>query len=310
MRAAFIRALTRLAERDERIFLLSADTGFHALDDFKGRFPRRFLNVGISEEAMIGLAAGLALEGFQVFAYGIAPFVTYRCLEQIRIDLCLHGLCVKIVGVGAGFTYGPEGATHHAFEDVGVLSALPHLTVLCPGDPAEAEVLTGLSVSWKGPAYIRLGKSGEPYVYKSQPDLCIGKAHCIRPGKGIAVLGTGTALPLALEVVERLLGKGIEAELWSFHTLKPFDCEAVEEVASRCALLVTIEEHGPFGGLRSRVAEVLACKGLGATLLAFSAQDQFVRHAATRDTIRLNQGLSGDAILEKVLAHWRRAVVV
>ncbi len=300
MRSAFIRALTEAAEQDDRIFLVTADTGFHALDEFRARFPARFLNAGISEAAMIGVAAGLALEGFQVFAYGIAPFVTLRCLEQIRVDLCFQGLPVRVVGVGAGLTYGPEGATHHAVDDVGVLSALPGMAVVCPGDPAETEALTRACLQWPGPVYLRLGKSGEPLVHTGPAGVVIGRGTRLRAGTGVAVLASGTLLPAAAGAVERLVARGLDPEWWSLHTIKPFDAEAVADVASRCGLLVTVEEHGPHGGLASRVAEVIAERGSGARLLRFSTRDEFVRRAGGREALRAGHGLTADAIAAEV----------
>lgn len=309
MRTAFVRAVTEAAEHDERVFLITADTGFHVLDDFRKRFPGRFLNAGIAEAAMIGVAAGLALEGFLVFAYGIAPFVTLRCLEHIRVDLCLHGLPVRVVGVGAGLTYGPEGATHHATDDVGALSALPGMTVLCPGDPVETEFLVRASLSWPGPVYLRLGKSGEPVVHERPVAAVIGRGIRLRAGKSVAVLGSGTALAVAAKAVERLVGRGLEPELWSMHTLKPFDAEAIEDVASRCTLLVTVEEHGPFGGLASRVAEVIAQRGLSTRLLMCATGDEFVSFAAGRDALRGRYGLTPETIATRVMAALDRGKV-
>ncbi len=300
--AAFVRALTAAAERDDRVFLLTADTGFHALDEFRARFPRRFLNAGVAEGAMIGVAAGLALEGFRVFAYGIAPFVTLRCLEQIRVDLCFQGLPVTIVGVGAGLTYGPEGATHHATDDVGALAALPGMAVTCPGDPAETEALVRASLKWQGPLYLRLGKSGEPAVHRGPVDAVIGRGIRLRAGRVVAVLASGTALPVAAGAVDRLTALGLEPEWWSLHTLKPFDAEAVVDAAARCGLLVSVEEHGPYGGLASRVAEVLAGRGLSARLLAVHVPDEFVGFAASREALRARCGLTPEAVAKRVLA--------
>ncbi len=301
MRSAFLRALTDSAARDDRVFLLTADTGFHVLDDFRARFPGRFLNAGISEAAMIGVAAGLALEGYQVFAYGIAPFVTLRCLEQIRVDLCFQRLPVRVVGVGAGLTYGPEGATHHATDDVGALTALPEMTVVCPGDPAETEALTRASLQWPGPLYLRLGKSGEPSVHAGEVAVAIGRGTRLRRGRDVAIFASGTALPVAAGAVERLVGCGLDPEWWSLHTLKPFDAGAVADAASRCGLLVTVEEHGPYGGLASRVAEVVAGRGTRARLLRFSTGDAFTRHAGGREALRAGHGLTPEAVATGVL---------
>ena len=176
MRKAFVNKLTQLVNKNKDIYLLTGDLGFSVFDEFKNNFHDNYLNVGVSESNMIGMAAGLALAGKQVFVYSIIPFVTLRCLEQIRNDLCYQRLPVKIIGVGEGLSYGTAGATHHALEDIAIMSALPEMTVIAPGDPKEVECAVANSLELKGPCYIRLGKTGEPILHKKGFSFEIGKA--------------------------------------------------------------------------------------------------------------------------------------
>src|SRR5271168_2577576 len=176
MRTAFFRALADLAERDERVNLIVGDIGFGVTENFARRFPQRFLNVGVAEQNMTGIAAGLALSGKIVFTYSIANFPILRCLEQVRNDVCYHNANVKIVAVGGGLAYGSLGATHHATEDLAIMRSLPRMTVIAPGDPFEAEAATRAVAAHSGPCYLRLGRAGEPAIHKSEVEFQIGKA--------------------------------------------------------------------------------------------------------------------------------------
>ena len=179
MRNAFIRGLTALAERDDRVVFLTGDLGYKLFDNFAERFPGRFLNAGVAEQNMVGVAAGLALEGFRPFVYSIATFATLRCLEQIRDDVCYNGLAVTVVGVGGGFSYGANGPTHHATEDLAVMRALPNMTVVAPGDPVEAEL--AVAALPDAPSYLRLGRAGDPVVHQSPPEFSVGRrSRCAR----------------------------------------------------------------------------------------------------------------------------------
>jgi transketolase len=169
MRTAFIKALTDLAETDNRIWLVTGDLGFSVLEEFASRFPDRYLNVGVAEQNMTGVAAGLAMSGKIVFTYSIANFPTLRCLEQVRNDVCYHNANVKIVAVGGGLAYGAQGYTHHAIEDLAILRALPNIRVIAPGDPAETRAAVMAIVNTPGPCYLRLGKAGEPSFPKAKP---------------------------------------------------------------------------------------------------------------------------------------------
>ncbi len=180
MRTAFIDELCEITEKDGRVWLLTGDLGFSVLGRFYNRFPERYVNVGVAEQDMTGIAAGLALSGKIVFTYSIANFPTLRCVEQIRNDVCYHEANVKIVAVGGGLVYGAQGVTHHGTEDLAIMRALPNMTVVAPGDPAEAALATRAVVERPGPCYLRLGRAGEPTVHQTSPDFQIGKAITVR----------------------------------------------------------------------------------------------------------------------------------
>jgi transketolase len=258
MRTAFIRTLVELAEKDERVNLVVGDLGFGVVEPFADKFPSRFVNAGVAEQDMTGIAAGMALCGKVVFTYSIANFPTLRCFEQIRNDVCYHNANVKVVSVGGGLAYGALGVTHHATEDIAVMRALPNMTVVAPGDPLEAELATRALVAQSGPAYLRLGRSGEPQVHSTSVDLQLGKSIQLTEGSDITLIATGTMLCTAVQVAERLSQDGIQPRVLSMHTIKPLDAEAVLAAACETDAIVTIEEHSILGGLGSAVAEILA----------------------------------------------------
>ncbi len=258
MRNAFVRSLTELARRDERIYLLVGDLGYSVVEPFREQFPERFLNVGVAEQNMTGVAAGLALSGKIVFTYSIANFPTLRCLEQIRNDVCYHNANVKIVAVGAGLAYGALGITHHGTEDVAMLRALPGMTVVAPADPMETALATRAVVDWPGPCYLRLGKAGEPGLYAEPPAFWIGKPIELRPGRDVVILTTGPVARSALRAGEKLGQAGIAAGVYSVHTIKPLDEEFLRGLARQTPVIFVVEDHASTGGLGSAVAEVVA----------------------------------------------------
>src|SRR5207249_10726475 len=190
MRGAFFRALLELAEQDERVHLVVGDLGFGVVEEFARRFPARFLNAGVAEQNMTGIAAGMALSGKIVFTYSIANFPILRCLEQVRNDVCYHNANVKIVAVGGGLAYGSLGATHHATEDLAILRSLPRMVVVAPGDPVETEAATRAVRTQAGPCYLRLGRAGEAKVHRGEIDFQLGKAIQVRDGRDLTLVTT------------------------------------------------------------------------------------------------------------------------
>jgi len=258
MRAAFIAELLERADQDPSIWLVTGDLGYSVLEPFAERFPDRYVNAGVAEQNMIGVAAGLARSGATVFVYSIANFPTFRCLEQIRNDVCYAGAAVTIVSVGSGFSYGSHGSTHHAIEDLAVMRSLPGIVVVSPGDPTEARLATRALADRAGPAYLRLGKAGESIVDASAGDeFALGQMRLIRDGIDVTVIATGSVLAMVNVAAEALERDGIRTRVYSAHTLKPFDAETLLRAMAETAGVVTVEEHRLVGGLRGAVAEAL-----------------------------------------------------
>lgn len=301
MRTAFFRTLLELAEHDERINLIVGDLGFGVVEPFAERFPKRFLNVGVAEQNMTGIAAGMALNGKVVFTYSIANFPTLRCLEQIRNDVCYHNANVKIVAVGGGFAYGSLGMSHHATEDLAIMRALPGMVVVAPGDPLEVEQATRAIAAHLGPCYLRLGRAGEPTVHRPGIAFQLGKAITVRDGGDLTLISTGGLLETALRVAERLEKDGVRARVLSMHTVKPLDTEAVLAAARETRAIVTLEEHSIIGGLGGAVAEVLAeSDGVKVAFKRVGLPSAFSSHVGSQEYLRAAYGLSEDEILKSL----------
>lgn len=305
MRDAFANEITQLAATDNRIVMLSGDIGNRLFDPFKKNAPDRFFNCGVAEANMIGVSAGMAMTGLRPIVYTINSFVTARCYEQIRVDLCYQHLPVVIVGVGGGLGYAGLGGTHHSCEDIASMRVLPGMTVLCPADPMEVRSVIREAVKADGPVYIRLGKKGEANIHKAPPPFKIGQAIPIQSGKQVALLSTGNVLPLVMEGAELLKSKNISAEVISFPCVKPLDQACLKDVFTRFPVVATIEEHSVLGGFSGAVAEWyvdhLAAKGTGkAALLRFGTRDAFLHEAGEQEYARERLGLSAHGIADAV----------
>lgn len=298
MRIAFVKTLYELARKNKDIILVTGDLGFSVFENYIKKLPKQYLNAGVAEQNMTGVAAGMAMEGKIPFIYSIVPFVTMRNFEQVRNDICYQGLNVKIVGVGSGFSYGMYGHTHYGLEDVGILRTLPGITILSPGDPVEAELATREALSISGPVYIRLGKAGEPTVHKSKPDFHIGKGIMVREGRDLAILASGTMLPTALETANFL--RDYSVMVVSMHTIKPLDEILIKKLSKIMKGIFTLEEHSIIGGLGSAVAEVLAENEAKITFRRFGSPDRFNTIAGSQQFMRKNNGLSAVYIAEEI----------
>jgi transketolase len=299
MRTSFINSLCDLAAEDERIFLICGDLGFSVLEGFASRFPSRYLNAGVAEQNMTGMAAGLAMTGRIVFTYSIANFPVMRCLEQIRNDVCYHNLNVKIVAVGGGLSYGPQGYTHHGVEDLAVMRVLPNMAVLAPADPVETRLATRALIDRRGPCYLRLGKAGEPIVYSSDPDFEIGRAITVRPGTDVTLITTGAMLEPVLNWTENLLNDGLSVRILSMHTVQPLDEDAIRCAVEETGRIVTIEEHG-LGGLGSAVAEYLATAGSPVNFAIVRLRREGAAHAGSQTSLRGYLGVSAETFQNAV----------
>lgn len=303
MRTAFINKLTEMARTDNDIYLLTGDLGFSVFEKFAEEFPDRFYNVGIAESAMIGVAAGLALNGKKVYIYSILPFATMRCFEQIRVDLCYQNLNVNIVGVGGGLSYGPAGATHHAIEDIAVMRALPNMKVICPGDPFEAENAVEQVANIEGPCFIRLNKNREPRLYdENKTKFKIGQAIKIFDGNQISIIATGNMLEQSINIANKLRNYGYSIKLLSMHTIKPIDEKAIIECMKDTDYIFTIEEHNIIGGLGSSVSEIIA-QNIERKIYfkPFGIPDVYAECAGSRDYFRKEYMINEESILKYIM---------
>ncbi|MDP3789598.1 MAG: transketolase C-terminal domain-containing protein [Candidatus Omnitrophota bacterium] len=258
MRNAYLEALHELAGKDKRILALVADNGAVVYDRYRADYPDRFFNCGISEANMVSVAAGLASCGKIPFAYTIACFITMRAFEQVRNDVCLQKMNVKLVGIGAGFVYSNLGPTHQATKDIALMRVLPGMTVFSPADPLETKKVTAAAAEIKGPVYMRLATGGTPEIYKKDYEFIAGRGVMLRDGTDVAIISTGSILYDVLQAADELKLSGISARVINIHTIKPLDRKIILEAANDTRAIMTVEEHSITGGLGSAVAEVIA----------------------------------------------------
>ena len=275
MRTTFIKTLIELARQDDNIFLLTPDMGYSVLEPFRNEFPDRFLNTGIAEQNTIGVAAGLALTGKIVYVYSIIPFVTMRCYEQVRLDLAYNNTNVKLIGIGAGLTYGSLGPSHHAVEDIAIMRSIPNMTVLCPGDPIEVAELVKASHATFGPTYIRLGKNGEPRIHPEGTKIEIGKAITIVDGNDFALITTSNMLETGKKWVDEWKQDDVSVSLISMPSIKPFDSDTVIQLIEKEIPILVVEEHNVIGGLGTAVSEVIAKVGKPVKFKQIGINDEF-----------------------------------
>jgi transketolase len=300
VRNAFADEITKLAGQRENLVLLSGDIGNRLFDKFKEVAPGRFFNCGVAEANMVGLAAGLAACGLRPVCYTIASFLTYRVIEQIRLDLGYHHQRVVLVGTGAGLSYASLGATHHSVEDMGMLRLIPGLAVLAPGDAMELRPALRAALEYDGPVYIRIGKKGEPVIHESEPDFRIGQAMTLRGGKDACILSLGNVLPLAMEAAELLSAQGIACGVASMGSLKPLDVDFLDQVFSQSAVVATLEEHSILGGLGTAVAEWKVDRSEGAALIRFATPDEFLHETSHQSSARAWAGLTAERIAGRI----------
>jgi transketolase len=304
VRDRFFHDLTEAARDNPDIVLITADIGFRVTEPFAEACPGQFLNVGVAEQNMAGIAAGIALGGGRVFTYSIANFPTLRCLEQIRNDIAYHHADVTVVAVGGGMAYGALGMSHHATEDLAIMRAVPNLAVAAPGDPAETSAVMTDLLRNGGPAYLRLGKAGERRVHRSPLSLVRGESVQVRDRGGPVVLfSTGGILDVACKAAVMLEAEGVPADVRSFPWLNPLDVCAVREAARRYETIVTIEEHSIVGGLGSTVAETLAEWPDRVPLVRIGLPNRTFSLVGDQDYLRAAHGLDPYEISRRVLDH-------
>ena len=302
MRNIFIKNLIEAARQDPSIYLLTADLGFQALEKFESEFPERFINVGVAESNMIGIATGLALTGKKVYVYSIVPFVTLRCLEQVRNNICHNNLNVKLVGVGGGFNYGNQGISHNTIEDLAVMRVLPNMMVLCPADPVEADIIGRKIFEYAGPAYICLGKAGKKQVYDTIPEFSFGRGILVNDGKDLTIMCIGNIIDSVIAVRNNLECKGISVRIISMPCLKPFDNDIIKKAAKETKAIFTIEERSKIGGLGEAVAGVLMEAGFpGILFKMFAVSDDCHTDVGSHEYLKEKKGLGSDFITEEII---------
>ena len=303
MRDAFTRALMREAAKDPRLTLVTGDLGFGVLKPFWETYPDQFVNAGIAEQGMTGLAAGLAMTGRTVLTYSIGNFPTLRCIEQIRNDCAYHNANVKVVCVGGGFVYGSLGMSHHATEDMAILRALPGVTVFTPGDPQEVEAIVPVMLNTPGTCYLRLGRGGEPTLHEKPIEgWTAPTALTLREGTDVALLSAGGILTQTVAAAKLLADKGVSAEVVSFPCIKPIDKEKLAELSRRFRHIVTVEEHSIVGGFGGAVCEVMAELGSPCRVHRIGMEDVYSTIVGTQQYLREKYLMDGGAICDRTLA--------
>lgn len=301
MRKTYENSIYELMKRNEKIVALVADSGLGKYEDIEKEFPDRLFNFGIAESNMIAAGAAMAKEGFIPVIYALNNFMVYRAYEFIRNDVCLQNRNVKFVGLGAGVVANTLGPTHHTTEDISCLRVLPNMTLVSPALPKEVPVVLEKSVDFTGPVYIRLGKAFEREIYENDLPFEIGKSTVLTEGNDLTVIATGSITADALEAVNKLKEKGVNAELINASTIKPFDEETLLKSAKKTKKVVSVEEHQVTGGLGAAVAETLCKAGIGAKLDIIGFENTFCSDYGWHQDLKRMYGMSPDHIFNRCL---------
>ena len=300
MRNTFANTFVEAARADKRLCAVVADISpAGSMARFREEFPDRFINVGVAEQIMIGMVAGMALRGLRPFAYTIATFALFRPYEFVRDDLCYQNLPVTVVGIGGGVNYSTLGATHNALEDVGLAAGLPNMQVIAPCDPAEVRAATlWCTQENEGPVYLRLGKAGEPDLTRDAVEPWqFGRLRYLRRGRDICLLSYGSVTRMALAVADGLAAQGKSVSVASVHTLKPLDRTRLAEALATHARVVVIEETLPGAGLTAQVKQLAWDEKANCRIDAFTLKDEFLHCYGSHDEVLNAHGLSADSIL-------------
>ena len=281
---------------------LNADIGAIVFDKFKADFPDRFLNVGVAEQNMISVAAGLASCGKIPFTYTITPFITSRTYEQIKVDVCLQNSNVKIVGVGAGLVYSTLGPTHHAIEDIAIMKTLPNMKIVSPADPIESRMATFAIAEIEGPVYFRIGTAGEPKIYDEDYEFNFGKGVEIKPGEDVTLIATGSIVYDALLAARDLELEDISTRVINIHTIKPLDKDIILKAARETGTIVTIEEHNLEGGLGESIASIILEESESQIKFKrIGIKDKFCSYYGTHQELKTYCGIAKDDIVREVI---------
>lgn len=302
MRSSFIKAVEEIYSRDPKTMLITGDLGFMAFEELQESMGKNFINAGLAEANTIGLAHGLAQLGYKPFVYSMIPFLTLRCLEHIRTILCQPNVSAILVGVGSGYSYGNQGPSHHAIEDIAAMAALPNMTVISPVDPYDAYHATLQAYKNVGPTYLRLAKNNDPALPTTIPrQFDLGKAIELRKGSEAAIIATGQAVVQSLKVATALAEEGLDIGVYSFHTIKPFDTDACNTIIASYPLIFTAEHHVEHGGFGSIVASHIAKNVFHRPLMhSFHYTDAYISTCFSSDDLHEIDGLSPETMKETI----------
>ena len=308
MRNAFAKEITKIAKSSSKLVLLSGDIGNRLFDEYKDIPNSNFLNCGIAEANMMGVAAGIAMSGLRPIIYTITPFTTTRCFEQIRVDVCYHNVPVIIIGTGSGLSYASLGPTHHSLEDFAIFRALPNITILAPSDSVELKKCLNEALKMDTPVYIRIGKKGEEILTEKSMQFKIGKSVNFKKGKEVCLIGTGTIMSEVLKASELLESKGISTCVEGFHTIKPIDKKSLKKLFSLFEVIAVIEEHSSIGGLFGAISEWRALENdfYKTQVLSFGAKDEFMHEVGTQQYARKKNGIDALNIFKKTLEAYQK----
>lgn len=304
MRKTCTDMVYELAKRDPRVVFIGSDLGFGLLDDMKAAMPERFYMEGICEQNLIGMAAGLAMEGYIPYVNTIATFITRRCFEQIAIDLCLHNLPVRLIGNGGGMVYAPLGPTHMATDDLAIMRALPNMAIVAPTDAEEMKRFMPKTVDWPSPVYIRLGKGGDAVVSRETDGFEIGQGYLLRPAGRVLIVTTGVMASRALDAAATLEAEGLACGVLNLPTVKPLDTTQLLQLGSAADIVITVEEHTKVGGLGSAVTDALV-ENLGTKLpliKRLGLPDVFPEDYGSQDSLMEQFGLQAPGIAQAIRA--------
>lgn len=302
MRNALIQSLLEFSEEDNKIIFLTADLGFMAVEPLSDKLGGRFINCGVAEGNMIGVAGGLSANGFKPYCYTMAPFLALRGLEQIRTILCQNKYNVKLIGIGAGYSYGPQGPSHHSIEDLAPILSLPEMTVIVPADSDDVRNALRAIKCLEGPVYLRLSKAGEPVIKSEIRTFEFGKISIIREGEDLSIFTMGDILAKVVTVADRLKCEGISVAVYNCHTLKPFDSESVVSAALKSKKIFIVEQHVLHGGLSTLIAQSLVTSKVAMKRVkCLTIKDRYIKVAGSKEKLESFDELSEEGIYNTIV---------
>jgi len=300
--SAFFNELCEIAKKDRNVLFLTADQGAWALEGFKKKLPDQFFNIGISEQNMISLAAGLTMGGKRIFLHAITPFLIQRCFEQVKVDVCLGELPVTLVGSGSSLTYSVHGPTHQAIEDLSMMRALPKLTILNPCEQYSAQAAARIAYECDGPVYVKMEKGFHPILYSSDSPFTDGIFQ-LKNGDDVCIIGTGIMTQKAFLIAENLRQASLEAGIIDIFRIKPLNEELFLEKIMNTKAIATFEEHNIIGGIGSAICELLTDRGIKIPIMRFGINDEYSIRCGDRDWLNKYYGLDVVTVSRK-LKHW------